>query len=102
MPVGYSVAVCRRLLQLVVLEAVEGGGVALRGGAEQLLRSSEGRVVLLLRAAGWPTGEHRERQRASASTHQRAATCRLTTHLCIGRLRRETRIYPFSLVSPGI
>lgn len=42
------IAVRRRLLQLVVFEAVEGGRVALGGGAEQLLRSSEGPVLLLL------------------------------------------------------
>lgn len=48
MTVGNPIAVRRRLLQLVVFEAVEGGCVALGGGAEQLLRSSEGSVLLLL------------------------------------------------------
>lgn len=56
--VGYSVAVCGGLLQLVVLEAVEGGSVALRGGAEQLLCSSKSPVFLLFPAVSW-TGEDR-------------------------------------------
>lgn len=50
MTVGDPIAVRRRLLQLVVLEAVEGGRVALGGGAEELLRPGEGPVLLLLPA----------------------------------------------------
>lgn len=41
------VAVRRRFLQLVVFEAVKGGSVTLRGGAEELLRAGEGPVLFL-------------------------------------------------------
>lgn len=47
MAVGNPVAVGRRLLQLVVLKAMEGGGVALGGGSEQLLGPGERPIVLL-------------------------------------------------------
>lgn len=47
MAVGNPVAVGRRLLQLIVFEAVKGGSVALGGGAEQLLRAGEGPVLFL-------------------------------------------------------
>lgn len=47
---GDAVAVCGRLLKLVVLKAVKGGSVALRCGAEELLGAGERPVLLLLAA----------------------------------------------------
>lgn len=70
MTVGYSIAVCGGgLLQLVVLEAVKRGSVALRGGAEQLLCSSESPVFLLVHKVSWTGEEHSAIVRQDGGLH---------------------------------